>query len=60
MFGWQTRKGAKEFSTPSMLMEKPSCGGEMKILAFLTDPPVVAAILLHLELGPPRNACCVG
>ncbi len=28
----------------------PSCGGEMKILAFLTDPPVFAAILLHLEL----------
>ena len=44
----------------------PSCGGEMKILAFLTDPPVVAAILLHLELphlpppisparGPPQG-----
>ena len=29
----------------------------MKILAFLTDPPVVRAILLHLESGPPRNAC---
>jgi len=29
----------------------------MKILAFLTDPPVLSAILLHLDLGPPRNAC---
>jgi hypothetical protein len=44
----------------------PSCGGHMKILAFLTDPPVVTAILLHLELphlppptsparGPPQG-----
>ena len=33
----------------------PACGGQMRILAFLTDPPVVAAILLHLELphSPP-------
>lgn len=28
----------------------PACGGEMRILAFLTDPPVVGAILLHLDL----------
>ena len=28
----------------------PACGGEMRILAFLTDPPVVSAILLHLDL----------
>ena len=28
----------------------PACGAEMKILAFLTDPPVVSAILLHLDL----------
>jgi len=28
----------------------PACGGEMKILAFLTDPPTVEAILLHLDL----------
>ena len=27
-----------------------ACGGEMRILAFLTDPPVVRAILLHLDL----------
>jgi len=33
----------------------PACGGSMSILAFLTDPPVVSAILLHLEPGPPRN-----
>jgi hypothetical protein len=32
----------------------------MRILAFLTDPPVLSAMLLHLESGPPRNACCVG
>ena len=28
----------------------PACGGQMRILAFLTDPPTVKAILLHLEL----------
>jgi hypothetical protein len=28
----------------------PACGGSMKILAFLTDPPVLSAILLHLDL----------
>jgi len=28
----------------------PACGGEMKILAFLTDPPVLRAILVHLDL----------
>lgn len=28
----------------------PACGGEMKILAFLTDPHTVRAILLHLDL----------
>jgi Putative transposase/Transposase zinc-binding domain len=27
----------------------PACGSQMKILAFLTDPPVVRAILLHLD-----------
>lgn len=34
----------------------PSCGGEMRILAFLTDPPTVQTILLHLDLPhrPPR------
>ncbi len=44
----------------------PVCGGQMSILAFLTDPPVVSAILLHLNLphrpppvaparGPPQG-----
>ena len=44
----------------------PVCGGPMRILSFLTDPPVVTAILLHLELphtpppissarGPPQG-----
>jgi len=44
----------------------PACGGPMRILSFLTDPPVVVAILEHLELphapppisparGPPRQ-----
>lgn len=28
----------------------PACGGEMKIISFLTDPPTVQAILLHLDL----------
>jgi hypothetical protein len=28
----------------------PACGGEMKVLASLTDPPTVEAILLHLDL----------
>jgi hypothetical protein len=31
----------------------PACGGEMRILAFLVDPPVVQAILL--PLGLPRR-----
>ena len=44
----------------------PACGGQMNILAVLTDPPVVFAILEHLELphalppisparGPPQG-----
>jgi hypothetical protein len=44
----------------------PACGGQMRVLAFLTDPPLVSAILLHLELphrpppisparGPPQG-----
>jgi hypothetical protein len=44
----------------------PTCGGEMRILAFLTDPPVVRSILVHLDLphrpppvtparGPPQG-----
>jgi hypothetical protein len=44
----------------------PSCGGPMRILAFLTDPPVVRSILMHLDLphrppplaptrGPPQG-----
>ena len=34
----------------------PACGGEMRIVAFLADPPVVKAILLHLGLPhrPPQ------
>ena len=28
----------------------PNCGAEMRILAFLTDPPVIVAILRHLDL----------
>ena len=44
----------------------PACGGQMSILAFLTEAPVVSAILLHLDLphrppppsparGPPQG-----
>ena len=44
----------------------PACSGQRSILAFLTDPPVVSAILLHLDLphrppplsparGPPQG-----
>ena len=44
----------------------PVCGGPMRILSFITDPPVVVAILEHLELphrpppisparGPPQG-----
>ena len=44
----------------------PACGGPMRILSFITDPPVVVAILVHLELphtpppisparGPPQG-----
>jgi len=28
----------------------PACGGEMRVLSFITDPPTVQAILLHLAL----------
>ena len=49
----------------------PACGNEMRILAFLTDPPVVSAILLHLDLphkppplsparGPPQSDLLTG
>ena len=49
----------------------PACGGEMRIIAFLTDPPIVAAILLHLDLphtppplsparGPPQTDFLTG
>ena len=31
----------------------PACGGPMRIVSFITDPPVVVAILQHLELPPP-------
>jgi len=31
-------------------------GGPMRILAFLTDPPVVRSILVHLDPGHSRNA----
>ena len=34
----------------------PSCGGEMRVLAFLTDPPVVRTILVHLDLPPPVSS----
>ena len=36
----------------------PACGGEMRIVAFLTDSPTTQAILLHLELphSPPPLA----
>ncbi|MEX1258765.1 MAG: hypothetical protein WEG36_14210 [Gemmatimonadota bacterium] len=28
----------------------PACGGEMRVLSFITGPPTVQAILLHLAL----------
>jgi hypothetical protein len=36
----------------------PNCSAEMRILAFLTDPPVIVAILRHLDLPsvPPALA----
>ena len=44
----------------------PNCDGPMRVLAFLTDPPVVRSILVHLDLpyrpppvaparGPPQG-----
>jgi hypothetical protein len=44
----------------------PACGGEMRVLAFITEPPTVRAILLHMGLpqrpppltparGPPQS-----
>ncbi len=48
----------------------PACGADMRILAFLTDPPVVSAILLHFDLphkrppsparGPPQSDLLTG
>ena len=49
----------------------PVCGSEMSVLAFLTDPPIVSAILLHLDLphkppplsparGPPQSDLLTG
>jgi hypothetical protein len=36
----------------------PACGGLMRIVSFITDPPVVIAILHHLELPhtPPPSS----
>ena len=34
----------------------PACGGSMTILAFLTDPPVVSAILLHIRRRLPMRS----
>ena len=38
----------------------PSCGGELKVLAVITDPQVIASILAHLTereaRGPPVAA----
>jgi hypothetical protein len=36
----------------------PTCGGDMRIIAFITDAPTVRAILVHLgePTAPPRIA----
>jgi hypothetical protein len=37
----------------------PNCGGALKIIAAIDDPPVIIKILSHLGLptrGPPRRA----
>lgn len=42
-------------------LECPECGGEMKIISFIKDPPVIHNILDHLNLlessgnDPPRS-----
>ncbi|MGH8701192.1 MAG: hypothetical protein ACREVR_08490 [Burkholderiales bacterium] len=36
----------------------PNCGGALKIIAAIEDPPVIAKILTHLNLparAPPRS-----
>ena len=36
----------------------PNCGGRLKIIAAIEDPPVIARILAHLSLptrAPPRS-----
>jgi hypothetical protein len=49
----------------------PACGGERRVLAFLTDPPTVRAVLVHLGLpdrppplsparGPPQAEIDLG
>jgi hypothetical protein len=43
----------------------PSCGGEMRVVAFITDPPVIKRILDHLARrqgaarAPPSPASAV-
>ena len=40
----------------------PDCGGALKIIAAIEDPPVIAKILSHLGLptrAPPARACAV-
>ena len=39
------------------LQHCPNCGGELKIIAAIQEPPVIEKILTHLELqarAPPR------
>ena len=39
----------------------PNCGGALKIIAAIVDPPVIAKILTHLNLparAPPRSPAC--
>src|SRR5262245_7864359 len=38
----------------------PNCGGALKIIAAIEDPPVIAKILSHLGPADPRPAACAG
>ena len=38
----------------------PNCGGSLKIIAAIEDPPVIVKILSHLGLPTPRPATLAG
>ena len=53
---WRARRSAALLRALD-LEHCPNCGGELKIIAAIQEPPVIEKILTHLELqarAPPR------